>query len=186
MPADDDRRVRRPIGGGLVEASRPIVRAVDRDVRRADTHPGRVSLPVDFEEDLTGNYKGDELKELRSKRPTDKRLEKLEGFKDEVIERLGKVEVAVADLGGQMKIVPELIGAMKDATAAMQQREQVTFTAQLDVSKAQALGEIETKTIRANGDVVAQKMKWQAVLKLIAIVSVVATALAGAFAAGRC
>lgn len=181
MATDDDKR-RVP----LVAAERVTARAsATRDVRRADTHPGRPAAAVDFD-DLTGNYNGEELKELRSKRPTDKRLEKLEEFKDDALERMGKVEVAVADMGGQMKIIPDLVGAMKDATAAMQQREHVTFSAQVDVGKAAALGEVETKTIRAKGDVESQKAKWAAVMKGLAIIGAVATALAGAFAAGRC
>ncbi len=181
MATDDDKP--RP----LVIREKGVVRqSAARDVRRADTHPGRTAVSVDFEEDLTGKYDGDELRELRAKRPTDKRLEKLESFKDEVIERMGKVEVAVADMGGQMKILPSLVETMQNATIAMQQREHVTFSAQVDVGKAQALGEVETKTIRAQGDVAAQKLKWAAVMKLLAIVGAVGTALAGAFAAGRC
>lgn len=194
MPADDGRK--RP--GEIVENVRARASQA-RDIRRADTHkPVPMFHPPHPDDEYTdkhdrGEISDDELYAGRSKRPTDKRLDKLESFKDQMlaikddfVDRLGKVEVAVADMGGQFKIIPDLIDTMKNATIAMQQQQHVTFTAQVDVEKAQALGAVKVKEIKAGTEAAASKAKWAAILKLVAGVVAVATALAGAFAAGRC
>lgn len=180
MPADDGRK-KPHVQPGLHVTERVVARqSVARDVRRPDTHR---PIPEVFEdEEGTGKYTGAELQEIRSRRPTDKRLERLEQFKDEVIERLGGVEVQVAEMKGELKILPSLIETMQSATAAMQQREHVTFTAKVDVDKAQALD-----TVAARGDerkAKLTKLEWGT--KAFAIVSSIVAIVATLVAAGRC
>ncbi len=127
----------------------------DRDIRNPLVPPAHVRAqtapPVEeIEEEVTGQHSGEELRKMRARRTTGERVDRLEvkhDHSDAKIdahgERIGKLEVVVADFGGQMKILPDLVDTMKSATNALQRREDVTFTAKVGVHSAQALEEIE-------------------------------------------
>lgn len=151
---------------------------------RVEKHPperirAALAAPSFDTEEVTGQYSGDELRAIRSKRTTSERLERLEVKHDDLKQdfgnRLGRVEIAVADMGGQFKIIPSLINTMQDATKAMQQRDHVTFTAKVDVDKAVAIDVVE-----------ASKAKREWITKTIAIGSSIAAIVAALVAAGRC
>lgn len=137
--------------------------------------PSPEAIPVSVEAEISENYEDEERKQLRSGRTAEHRLEKLETKTDQIVDRLGKVEITVADFGGQMKILPKLVEAMENATVALQQRDHVTFTAKVDVDKAQAIGEVEV-----------QKTKWQMLLKVAAAVGAIVTTVATTLMAKGC
>lgn len=117
-------------------------------------------------EEITGNYTGDELDAMRSRRPPDDRLHILESKHDRVAERLGKVETTVAGLAGEMKIIPSLVETMQDATRAMQTRETVKVTVEAEASKAQIelakekeLASIESARVREQDALSERKSK---------------------------
>jgi hypothetical protein len=117
-------------------------------------------VPID-DGDVTGQHEvglitESELAEARARRAPEDRLHLLERKHDIVVDRLGKVEVTVAGLAGEMKVLPDLIGTMKDATKAMQERDHVTFTAKVDVEKAAAQAEIEIDKAKEIADAQAQ------------------------------
>jgi hypothetical protein len=210
MPTDD----KKPIGA-ITETVRLRAAQARGEIRRPDTN--RPVAEVSPDDEFTDKYElglitADELHDRRAKRPTDKRLEKLETFKDEVVEhfnqfktvvndRIGKVEVAVADFGGQMKMMPTLIETMQNAIEAMTQRETVKFTAEVDVHKAQKISDVEVKTVEAKADaetkivtakadgdakVITAKSRGELITKVVAILGAIGTAIATAIAAGRC
>ncbi len=151
-------------------------------------------------EEVTGNYQGLELEDKRNIRhPTErlsrleKKADKFEAKIDTLDERMGRVEVAVADVGGQMKVLPDLVDAMKDATAtakeatkAIQQQSHMTFTAKVEVDKAKELGKVEVETAQTVADVEVKKTKWQISQKLVSIVLAIATAISTTIAARGC
>lgn len=127
--------------------------------RRTPPHGQRVitpqAIPVEVPDEVTGNYQGDELRDIRARRPTPERVQRLEEKHDALLakldehgERIGRVEVAVAGVGGKMEILPKLVESLQDATKAMQQREHVTLTAKVEVDKAEQIGQIETRTVK--------------------------------------
>ena len=149
------------------------------------------------EEEVTGRYEGEELADRRADRHPEDRFRHIEKNQDQtraeitkMSERIGKVEVAVADVGGQMKVIPRLVDAMEKATEALQHRDHVTFTAQVDVEKAQELGEVEVHTAKELGAVevktVATKAKWALLTKIAAVLGAIGTAISTMIAARGC
>lgn len=126
-------------------------------------------------EEVTGVLEGDDLRTARSHRPTDERIFRLEEKHDVLDAKVDRIEVAVADMGGQFKVIPRLVDAMEKATTAFQQREHVTLTAKVDIDKVQAIGNVEVK-----------KAKWQLLIKIVAILGAIGTAISTAIAAKGC
>ena len=197
--------VRAPTGGQRAISDHGIVTErgggagpESHDIRRRTPGGGVVA---DFAiEEVTGNYQGLELEDKRNVRhPTErmsrleKKADKFEAKIDTLDERMGRVEVAVADVGGQMKVLPDLVDAMKDATAtakeatkAIQQQHHMTFTAKVEVDKAKELGKVEVETAQSVGEVEVKKSKWQISQKLVSIVLAIATAISTTIAARGC
>lgn len=132
---------------------------------------------VEAETDITANYEGAARKPQRPLRTTEKRLDHLEdfqddvdarldSFKDEMNTRFSKMEIVVADVGGQMKILPKLVETMEKATDALRQHAHVKFTAEVDVNKQKQISEIKVGEAKEIGDVEVKKVKWNIVLKI--------------------
>lgn len=137
--------------------------------------------PIDFD-DLTGRFERDELsvedlERFRAMRQPEDRLAKLEKKQDEqrkadeayrakTDERLGKIEVAVADIGGQMKVIPDLVSAMKDATSALREREHITLTSRVEVDTAKKIADVEVDTAKKKDAIDAGKARRDFVLKI--------------------
>lgn len=68
---------------------------------------------IDWDEDLTGKYEGEELRRMRRKRDTDKRIEKLEDKHDELAQKLGETREDVREIKtetkGQTKLLERLL-----------------------------------------------------------------------------
>jgi hypothetical protein len=128
MP-DDPRFKKSPslaVPSGIVE--RQSIRA-HRDARRPAQDD---SEDVDFEEEISGVYQGEELRALRARRPTAKRLERLEEKHDSLVETVTRVEVSLAkshgELSGKLDTLVELAGKSavereRRAAAEAQERE---------------------------------------------------------------
>jgi hypothetical protein len=138
---------------------------------------GRVMALAD--EEVTGNHQGDELRALRSRRPTPQRIahieERVDGVITTISEWRGEVSKQMGELTGEVK---GLAGEVKGLATVVQnsgQRDHVTFKATVDVDTAQKIDQVDAgKTKRA----------WiTQVLTLVGSALALATA---AFAAGRC
>lgn len=73
---------------------------IDRDVytEKHDAAPEEI-----WDEPGTGTVSGDDLRRIRNKRPTDKRLEKLEEFKDAALVRMGEIHGDVREMRGELR-----------------------------------------------------------------------------------
>lgn len=71
--------------------------AHDRDVfvRKTPPRPFAVPEPVEDEEEVTGKHDGDELRELRGRRPTRERLTRLEDKHDGLDEKVDGIDEKV-------------------------------------------------------------------------------------------
>ena len=138
-------------------------------------------VPIEFAEPEpgTGVVEGDDLARVRASRPTPVRFRKLEEKADEHGERLGKVEQTVADINGQMKIFPRLVDTMEASIKALQNREHVTLTAQVEIDKARQLDAIDAGKDNRKDTMSARKTRRWLVAKVVA--GVVAVASSGAF-----
>jgi hypothetical protein len=115
----------------------------DRNEDRKSRPFGVPVMPA--REDATGVISGPDLDAVRERRPTPVRFKHVEDKLDDHANRLGRVEVAVAGLAGEMKIFPKLTETMERSIVALQQRDQVTFDAHMTVGTAKALDKIEVK-----------------------------------------
>lgn len=83
--------------------------ATDRDldgIRARHERSGAVVQVV--EDDLTGNYEGEELQRMRALRPPADRLAHLEGKHDQLATEVGTVRVALGELKGGMETLIRL------------------------------------------------------------------------------
>ncbi|HZJ67643.1 MAG TPA: hypothetical protein VFD36_29270 [Kofleriaceae bacterium] len=122
----------------------------DRDQRQPKTPPkgvqAQIAAPENWEgEEGTGNYNGEELNEIRRKRPTDLRFEILDNFRDETKHdiaelrtEIGVVKTEVGDLKGivgkiegQMQVWPKIAGQLE---SLLQQRGS-DIHARLDIER---------------------------------------------------
>lgn len=165
---------------------------------------GHDRVPLFTEEEYTDQLDGDELRDARATRSPQDRLARLEEkhdslaekydtmlqkheeFRNDIGDRVGKVEVAVADMGGQFKVIPRLVDAMEKATSSLQQRDHFAFTARVDVDKAQAISDIQVEEVVNKSEAEIRKAKWQLMLKIAAIAGGVITLIGALSAAGRC
>lgn len=153
---------------GFIErrASQAEDESRDRHVPKHDD--GHVS---DFaHEDTSDAHDIETRKRIRNLRPTEQRFERLEERTDDVVTRLGKVEVAVSGFSGEMKIVPKLVDAMNEATAALRQREHMIVTTKVDIEKAQKLSDIEVGKAEGVTEAEVRKAKWTLAAKIGAII----------------
>jgi hypothetical protein len=160
----------------------------DRDLEGAKAKMKRDAVPSgEFDVDeITGRHAGDELKSLRSTRPPEERLTRLEDKHDVVISKLsdhegklGRIEGKLDGLDGNVQILVDL--ARRDAV-----RDDVTFDAKVSVHRAQAEAEIEVQKEYKTGEIKKSVARHQWVTKALAVLGAVGTAVATAIAAGRC
>lgn len=121
--------------------------ADNRDHERPKTNPHGV--PAFSAEEVTGQYEGDELRQARARRPTDQRIERMEGKHDELrgdfktlAAHVGDLRESVGEMSGKLEVLPKLVDAIDRASDRVAQREHVTFTAQVDVDKAGKIAKI--------------------------------------------
>ena len=112
-----------------------------RAERERDARDGRPTS-IEFDE-VTGQHHGDELRALRAARPPEQRLERLEDKHDELVEIVTDTRLTVSKIEGKLDVLPELVSVVKGMATAREQREHVTFTAQVEVDQARKIAEIE-------------------------------------------
>jgi hypothetical protein len=126
----------------------------DRDVYVAKT-PAR-GVPSFVEEELTGQYEGEELERARARRPTPSRFRHLEGRADKLESRVDKLSSDVSELrvelseemsgvkAGMGELAGEVRGlaiVIKDAAS----RSHVTFTSKVEVDTAEQVDNIDAR-----------------------------------------
>jgi outer membrane murein-binding lipoprotein Lpp len=167
----------------------PRVATRDRDVHVPKHATPPQGYPVFVGEEVTGAYEGDELREIRSRRPTDKRIERLEDKHDElrsdvreirddqkvIAGHVGDLRAEVSGISGQLEVLPKFMAAIEKAADRANERDDVTFTSKVEVHKAQAIGIVK-----------ATLSRYELAVQSAKIVAVVVPLLAAAFAAGRC
>lgn len=86
---------------------------------RRDRHrsaPG--GIPEVHVDEVTGNYEGEELARMRSRRPTPERLRILEAKHDSLSGSVNAIRVDVAEMRGEMKALPKMLELLEGKQAA--------------------------------------------------------------------
>lgn len=136
---------------------------------------GTACIPTEVDENITDRYEGEELRERRSLREPEKRIERLEDKHDKLVTVVTEMRVEVAEMSGKLEVLPDLVQAVQQSTIRAREREHVTFTAQVDLDKAKGLDVISAG---------AAKREW--ITQLLKIIGGAIAIAVTAFAAGRC
>lgn len=163
----------------------------ERDKEGFAARRERDGIPKDFGDEITGKYEGDELEQLRAERPVDERLGRLEKKHDElkkdvekkhdelkrdVAEVRGdvkkvsgqvsdlreKVSGAIGKIEGQAPVLSEMLSIVKKSA----EREHVTFTAKVEVDKAQELAKVEVGKAHELAEIAVTKEEKVAVIEV--------------------
>jgi hypothetical protein len=141
----------------------------DQDGMRARKERERMhAIPDELPDEITGQHEGEELQRLRSRRATPERISRLEEKHDQLAVAVGRVGEAVAEMRGEMSILPRLVDALEKSA-------HVSLTARVDVDKARAMEPIE-----------AGKWRRDRVTQVVTGVLALATAALAALQASRC
>ena len=145
-------------------------------------------------EEITGRYEGDELVEQRAQRPPLERFARLEeksddlkkdverkydelkkdvtdvrtdvkGLSNQVSDMRSAVSGAVGKLDGQEKLLTETLAIVKKTHEREADREHVTFTATVDVDRAEKLAKVEVAKEEKLDTIDAKKKKREMILK---------------------
>lgn len=144
--------------------------ATERDLAGIAARKERDAAAPDFvAEECTDRLEGDELHEARvdrAKRDPAGRIAKLEAEQHETRKAIGQtrddvanLRVSVAEIRGDQKAANTSLSAIEKSLERVAQREHITFTAKVDVDKAQQLDAID-----------ARKVRRQLVLKVVGVV----------------
>jgi uncharacterized coiled-coil protein SlyX len=107
----------------------------ERDMAGLAAKRERESAPDFVEPEITGNYEGDELANVRARRPTPMRLSRLETKHDELRDVVTEMRVEVSGMSGKLDVLPSLVSAVRDSVKSSQQREHVADLDELDEKK---------------------------------------------------
>ena len=133
----DDRKPRR---AGTILGDR-------NEIRRTPVQGVPLTEFAEQSQPVTGVYDGDDLRRARASRPTAARLERLEDKHDETRRDVADLRAVVGRIEGKLDVLPQLVEAVQASAERANQREQVTFTASVEVDKAQKLGGISAKLL---------------------------------------
>jgi hypothetical protein len=119
---------------------------------------GVVGPYEDEEEDLTGQYEGEELERLRrERRTTDQAVAHLERRMDKQVTAFGEFQTEITGKVEHMSGVMEgLGGEIRRTLDTLNQRDHMTFTAKVDVDTTKQKAEIETQAETATAKAVAE------------------------------
>ncbi len=81
------------------------------------------AVPVTFDDELTGQHEGEELRRMRAKRPTDQRLQRLEDKHDELRDIVTRIEVTHGEMNGKLDTIVDMAGAEAVARTARAEAE---------------------------------------------------------------
>lgn len=127
----------------------------DRNEDRSH-RPAAVPEQVD-DEDYTGRYEGEELREARAKRPTDKRLAKLETDRDDIRKDVNSIKVDVGKIGSAVDTLLKIGTAEAEARQARERAEALKLEADRthELALQKLRGTNWTKIIKAVGAALA-------------------------------
>ncbi len=95
-----------------------------RDLAAMATRRARSeAVPVTFDDELTGQHEGEELRRMRAKRPTDQRLQRLEDKHDELRDIVTRIEVTHGEMNGKLDTIVDMAGAEAVARTARAEAE---------------------------------------------------------------
>lgn len=98
----------------------------------------------EVEEEITENHPiGEERQQLRRQRTPDDRIDRMEVKHDKLNEKVDMINSKVDVMVGKLDVLPKLVDAVKDASDRAAEREQVTFTAQVDIHKEHEITKIK-------------------------------------------
>jgi hypothetical protein len=131
----------------VTDKPRRLQTATERELASAAARRERAQSPaVEFVcDDVTGQYEGEELQRMRAQRKPDDRIGRLEEKHDSLVKVVTETRVEVAKISGQLEVLPKLVDAINQSVQRTAQRDHVTFTAKVDVDKAQALDVIDAR-----------------------------------------
>lgn len=135
----------------------------ERDFDGLAAKKEREAIPEErFDDPVTGNYEGEELRAMREKRPPADRISRLEEKHDELVKEVTETRLEVAAMSGKLEVLPRLVDLVEKAADA----QHLTFTAKVEVDKAEKLDAID-----------ARKAKRQLIAKVAGLAAVAGAAL---------
>jgi hypothetical protein len=125
----------------------------ERDRYKPKTPPAGVAAQLATpetwpDEECTGKYEGDELEEIRAKRPTKERLRRVEKKQDKLGVDVGELKATVARIDGKLEVVPRLVNLLEKVVGAELAGDNAKLTAHLEIGKAQAADQLEANRLR--------------------------------------
>ena len=117
------------------------------EIRRTPVQGVPLAEFTEQSQPVTGVYDGEDLRRARASRPTAARLERLEDKHDETRRDVADLRAVVGRIEGKLDVLPQLVEAVQASAERANQREQVTFTASVEVDKAQKLGKVSAKLL---------------------------------------
>lgn len=113
--------------------------ATERDLAGIAARKDRDAAPVEVHAEISENYSGDQLEEMRETRKPIDRIRHLETKVDdwrlESTEQFGNMKAAIGELTGA-------VGGLTTVVENSLKQNHVTFTAQVDVNKADAIAKV--------------------------------------------
>ena len=78
-------------------------------------HRGRPvhDVPTLVDDDITGQYQGEDLARARARRPTEERIARVETKQDEDRKAIHTIALGLEGIRGELKILPELVDLIK-------------------------------------------------------------------------
>lgn len=123
---------------------------VDRDVL-VPKHRAQSPAVEFIDEECTGKYEAEELfaaRRARAKADPASRIAMLEADQKQMGEDVNEIKLSIVRIEGDQKATNTSLSGIERSLERMAQREHVTFTARVDVEKAQALDVIDAKKTR--------------------------------------
>jgi hypothetical protein len=156
----------------------------------------RPNQPESWNEDITGNYEGEELARMRAtKRSPDERFELLDRHRDETKVELQGIKLDVSNLRGDISTLKGTVGEIKgqmevwprihDQLDTLLKRDHVKLEAKIDIERQKTAAEIEER----RADRAARRKLWGEIIAKImlgvaAIWAVIATILLAKYGIG--
>lgn len=128
-------------------------------------------VPTFAVEEVTGVLEGEELKKARAKRTTAERLDLLETKHDElaksVVESRIETTKELGKVTGELGTLAGAVNGLKTVVEDLGKREHLTFTAKVEVEKAQQTSIIKVDEAQKLDEIQARAAKRALVAKLV-------------------
>lgn len=163
----------------MTEKPRRLQTATERDMEGLAARRERQAAPaVEVHDENSANYSGEALLEMRGGRTPEKRFEKLEAFKDQATVDIGAIKLSIAKIEGDQKAQTVSLKNIEKHLDEAAKREHVTFTAKVEVEKAQQTALVEVNKAEQLDTIDARKAKRALVAKLLAGGGIIGAAIA--------